>query len=120
MPDVLEQEAREGEAVRKLGAWRDRIKLIVLLIGAGVGVVAGGVAYYVVQELQFRHNHGVAFIKLNVIAFAVVWLLVMLAARFASRVVLDRRTPAKLEELAQAYNVPVAKLAEIAAMVRKL
>jgi hypothetical protein len=120
MPDVLGENERDAEATRMFGAWRDRTKTIVLVIGAAIGLVVAGMAYWFVQELQFRYNHGVALVKVNVLAVIAAWLVVFFASSRVARVVVVRRTPAKLDELAKAYEIPVAKLTEIANLVKKL
>jgi len=120
MPDVLGESERESEATRKFGKWRDRTKTIVLFIGAMLGLVAAGAGYWFVQELQFRYNHGIAFVKISAFGGICAWCLVFLASAGIARIVIARRTPAKLAELAAAYEVPVAKLAEIANLVNKL
>ena len=120
MPDVLGETERESEATRMFGRWRDRTKTIVLLIGAMLGVVGGLAGYWFVQELQFRYNHGIAFVKISALGGIAVWLGCFFAAAAIARITIVRRTPAKLAELAAAYEVPVAKLTEIATLVNKL
>jgi hypothetical protein len=120
MPDVLGENERESEATRMFGRWRDRTKTRVLFIGAMLGVAAGLTGYWFTQELQFRYNHGIAFVKLSALGGIAVWLVVFFAAAAIARIAIVRRTPAKLAELAAAYEVPVAKLTEIATLVNKL
>jgi polyferredoxin len=120
MPDVLGETERESEATRVFGRWRDRTKTIVLLVGAMLGVIAGGTGYWFVQELQFRYNHGIAFVKISALGGIAVWLVVFFAAAAIARIAIVRRTPAKLAALAAAYDVPVAKLTEIATLVNRL
>ena len=120
MPDVLGESERESEATRMFGAWRDRVKTRVLLVGALLGLVVFGAGYWFVQELQFRYNDGIAFVKVNVLGGIAAWLAVFFAAGFVARAIITRRTPAKLAELAKAYEVPVEKLTEIANLVKKL
>jgi hypothetical protein len=45
---------------------------------------------------------------------------VLFAAAFVARVVVNRRTPAKLAALSREYETPADKLAEIAELVRGL
>ncbi|MBA3453669.1 MAG: hypothetical protein H0T42_11305 [Deltaproteobacteria bacterium] len=120
MPDVIGETERESEATRMFGRWRDRTKTIVLLIGALLGVIAGGIGYWFVQELQFRYNHGIAFVKISALGGIGVWLVVFFTAAAIARITVVRSTPARLAALAAAYEVPVAKLTEIATLVNKL
>ena len=120
MPEVLGEEERDGEAIRQFGRWRDRTKTTVLLGFAVVGVVLGAIAYYYVQEYQFEHNNSRALLTINVAGAAVPFLLLLVIGAFVARRVVLQRTPAKLVELAKAYEIPVERLTGIANMVGKL
>jgi hypothetical protein len=120
MPDVLGESERDEEATRAFGKWRDRTKTICLLIGAVVGFVGFAIGYWTVQELQFRYNSNIAFVKINVLGGMAAWAAVFFASAMLARVVIARRTPAKIAELSAAYEIPADKLLDIANMLRKL
>ena len=119
-PKDLDVEARESDAVRALGRWRDRTKTIVLAIFGIGGLAVLGVGYYAMQEIQFRYNDGIAFVKLNVMAGCAAWAVTFAVGWFVARAVVKNRTPGKLAELAARYEVPRERLQEIADMVGKL
>ena len=120
MPDVLGESERDSEATRAFGKWRERTKTIVLLVGALVGFVAFAIGYWGVQELQFRYNSGIAFVKISVIGGMAGWAGVFFASAVVARVIIAKRTPAKIAELAKAYEIPAEKLEDVANMVGKL
>jgi hypothetical protein len=111
---------REEEAVRVFGLWRDRIKSRALALFGVLGLIPGALAYYFSLEWQFTHNNGVASVKASAGIAGAVWFLFFLIGAFVGRTLVRSRTPAKLDELAKAYEIPVAGLHEIASMVDKL
>ncbi len=120
MPDVLGEAEREEEAVRVLGRWRDRMRMRVLVAFALPGLIPALIVYWWVQELQFSHNHGRAFLVINVGAASVCWAAVLFAGAMVARRVLRARTPAKVTELAKAYEIPEPRLVEIANLISQL
>jgi uncharacterized membrane protein YeaQ/YmgE (transglycosylase-associated protein family) len=117
--DRLGAEERESEATRMLGRWRDRLRTRVLIVFALLGLVPAAIGYYVVQELQFQYNDGVANLRINVLAGVVgPWLALMLLGRFVGTRLVERRTPAQLAKLAADYEVPVARLQETASLLK--
>ena len=120
MPEVIGEAERDSEAVRVFGRWRDRTRMLVLLGFALVGVVLAAIAWYYVQEWQFANNRGRALLLINLGGAVVPFMAMLIAGRFVGRRVVLARTPAKLEELARAYEIPVEKLVETANLVKKL
>jgi hypothetical protein len=72
------------------------------------------------RELQVHTNGGICFAELNLLGSIVTWLGVFFAAGFVTGNIVDRRTPAKLAELAAAYETPIDKLTDVASLVREL
>ncbi len=118
--DRLGADERESEAVRALGRWRDRTRTIILAIFAIVGIVPAAIGYYVVQELQFQYNHGVALLMVNVAGAAVPWLVFVAAGVVVSRRVVAARMPAQLDKLAAGYEIPRERLEATAKLLRGL
>ena len=120
LADTLSEPARESEAVARFGAWRDRVRARVILVFSSVGVVLAAITWYLVQELQFAHNHGRALLVVNVGGAAIVWGLMFAAGAIAGRRIVRAHVPEKLAYLAKQYDVPLAKLQDTATMVEKL
>jgi hypothetical protein len=121
MPDVLGNEEREAEAVRKLGRWRDQTRTRILLAFAALGLVLAIPGYSIVQDLQFRYNGNVALLMVNVgVGVVVPFVTMMLVGRFVGNRVVAARIDAKVAELAKAYEIPPEKLNETATLVRQL
>ena len=118
--DRLGADERDGEAVRQLGRWRDRVRGQILLIAALVGLVIGVVAVYMVTELQLRMNEGIASIRISILAAAVFFVAAMFAGRLIGRVFVARRMDGKIDELAKAYEIPRETLAATADLLRGL
>ena len=120
MPDVLGLSERDAEATRAFGEWRDRTRTVVLVAFAIAGVLLGAVAYYHVQEWQLANNRGRALLIINIAGASVPLFLLLLLGKSVGRRVVLSRTPAKLAELASAYEIPVERLAETANLVKRL
>jgi len=118
--DRLGADERDGEAVRQLGRWRDRVRAQILLIAALVGLVIGVIAVYTVTELQLRMNEGIASIRISILAATVFFVAAMLAGRLVGRMFVARRMDAKIDELAKAYEIPRETLAATADLLRGL
>ena len=111
--DNLGESERESAALIAFGKWKSNVTSRVVLVFAVAGVVLGAAGYWFAQELQFKHNEGVAMIHLNV-AGAVIPFAVMLFAGVAiGRRVARMRAAAKLAELAKAYEVPESALTSV-------
>jgi hypothetical protein len=118
MPEVLAGE-REEAAVRDFGRWRDRVRTLILLAFALVGVVLGAIAYEIVQDFQFdKWNR--ASLYMNVGAAAVPFIGMLVIGRFVGRHVARKRAPAKIAELAKGYEISEDVLLSTAQMVEKL
>jgi phosphate/sulfate permease len=121
MDDVLGEGERESEAIRKLGLWRDRVRTQILLVFAIAGLGAAAAGYWFAQELQFRYNDGIAFVKLNLMIGVVpAWILSMIIGWWIARFVVARRMNAKVAALEVQYELPKGRLAEMADMIRTL
>jgi hypothetical protein len=59
-------------------------------------------------------------VKITAAVAIMVWLATFMVGAFVGRSLVRARTRAKLDELAKAYEIPVAELQQIAAMVDKL
>jgi hypothetical protein len=118
--DRLGAEERETAAVQALGRWRDRTRTTILAFFAIAGIVPALVGYYVVQELQFEYNHGVALLMVNVAGAAVPWLVSVAIGVFVARRVVAARTPAQIDKLAAGYEIPGERLEAIAKLLRGL
>jgi uncharacterized membrane protein len=120
MPDVLGDAERQEAAIQDFGRWRARTRTGVLLVFALVGLIPAGLGYWFAQELQFRYNENVASMHVNVAGGAVAWIAMFFVGAWVSRRVVLRRMPAKLAQLATAYEVPVAELAKTTDLIRDL
>jgi hypothetical protein len=119
MPDVLGNSERESAAIHEYGRWQARVKSIVLAAFAFGAFVPAVLAFWGSLELQFALNDGVAFIKLSVIGGIAVWVITMLIGRVVARRVVNARTPAKVAQLAQAYEVSADELAKTTDLSRQ-
>jgi len=118
MPEVLAGE-REEAAVRDFGRWRDRVRTLILLAFALVGLVLGMIVYELVQDWQFR-KHGMASLHVNVGSAAIPFIGLLMIGRFVGRQVARKRAPAKISELAKGYEIDEEVLRSTAQMVEKL
>ena len=118
--DRLGAEEREGEAVRKLGLWRARLLNRGLTVFAILAFGPGALGYWLTQELQFRTNDGIAFVRISVLGGAAFWLASLMLGRLVVRSYILARTDAVVARLAADYEIPVERLAEIARLVRGL
>jgi uncharacterized membrane protein len=105
--DRLGAEERDGEAVRELGRWRDRVRARILLIAALVGLVF----FFYVVRLQFQKDEGIASVRIGILVATVFFVAAMFAGRQVGRIFVARRMDAKIDELAKAYEIPRATLA---------
>jgi uncharacterized membrane protein len=108
MPDVL-GESERGE-IRDLGRWRSRLRTGVLFVFAIAGLLPAGLGYWFAQELQFRYNHNVASLYVNVGGAVFAWIVVFSVGTWVSRRVEQRRMPAKIAQLAADYEIPVSEI----------
>lgn len=120
MPDVLGASEREQAAIAELGQWRSRLRSRCLLGFALAGVALGGVGYWVAQELQFRHNDGVALAHVNGAGAAIPFLILLAAGVVFSRVLSRRLAPRMATKLAAKYGIPADEVAKFAAMSSQL
>jgi hypothetical protein len=116
--DRLGADERDGEAVRQLGRWRDRVRAQILLIAALVGLATGVAVVYSVTALQYEY--GVVSIRIGIVVATVFFVAAMFAGRLIGRVVVARRLDAKIDDLAKAYEIPRATLAATADLLRGL
>ncbi len=119
MPDVIGEAERHEAAIRDLGQWRARMRTVVLLVFALVGLVPAGLGYWVAQELQFRYND-VASLHVNVAGAVIPWIAMFFVGAWVSRRIVHRRMPAKLARLSADYAVPVDELAKTTDLLRDL
>jgi hypothetical protein len=118
--DRLGADERDGEAVRQLGRWRDRVRTRILLIAALVGLAIAIAVVYTVTELQLRMNEGIASIRISILVATVFFVGAMFAGRLVSRVFVARQMGGKIDELAKAYEIPRETLAATADLLRGL
>lgn len=116
MPDVLGAAERLNEAVVQLGKWRVALRTRVLLVFATIGVTLAPFGYMVVQDFQFEHMEGSAWIYVNVLGCAAPFLALLFLGRAVARELVFKRTPAVTAKLAADYDISAAELAEIAAL----
>jgi len=116
--DRLGAEERDGEAVRQLGRWRDRVRAQILLIAALVGLAIGVAVVYSATALQFEY--GVASVRIGIVVATVFFVAAMFAGRQLARIFVARRMDAKIDELAKAYEIPREALAATADLLRGL
>jgi hypothetical protein len=118
--DPLGESARESDAITVFGVWRDRVRTLVVLGFAVVGIVPAALTWYLVQDYQFAHNAGRALLVVNVGTSAIVWGAMFALGAFVGRRIVRARAPEKLAWLAKTYDVPISKLEDTATMVNKL
>jgi hypothetical protein len=116
--DRLGADERDGEAVRQLGHWRDRVRARILLISALVGLAIGVAVIYSVTALQYEY--GVVSVRIGIVVATVFFVAAMFAGRLVGRVFVARRMAAKIDELAKAYEIPRETLAATADLLRGL
>jgi hypothetical protein len=116
--DRLGADERDGEAVRQLGRWRDRVRARILLIAALVGLVSSSVVVYSVTELQYEQS--VVSFRIGILVATVFFVAAMFAGRLIGRVFVARRMGPKIDELAKAYEIPRETLAATADLLRGL
>lgn len=112
MPDVLGAQERESEAIRTYGRWQMRLRTIVLATFTISGLIPAGAAYYALYD-DYSVRGSMFFASF-------VWLGVILAGAWVSKQVVRERSPAKVAELARAYEVPVRAIAETVALTTDL
>ena len=117
--DRLGLDEREGEAVRMLGRWREAVRTRVLLCAAVIGVGAAGVGFYLGVELQLEASE-YASARIAAVMAAGFFIATLLGGRQLANVVIARRTPRMLDQLAEDYEVPRARLSEMADLLRRL
>ncbi len=99
-----------------LGQWRSSVRTRVLTIFVVVGVLVGLPGYWLVRELQFQ-SLGYAITWLSAVGFAVPAVGFGLAGKWVAGLILARRTPAKLTEVAANLKVPRDQLDDLAKML---
>ena len=117
--DRLGLEEREAEAVRVLGNWRDRMRTRVLVGAALAGVGTFALGFYGGVELQLMIGDFVQ-VRLAVLVGVACFIATLFAGRQVARIVVRRRSPALVEQLAADYEVPPGRLAEMAHMLDRL
>jgi hypothetical protein len=117
--DRLGLEEREAEAVRVLGNWRDRTRTRVLVGAALAGVGTFALGFYGGVELQLMIGDFVQ-VRLAVLVGVACFIATLFAGRQVARIVVRRRSPALVEQLAADYEVPPGRLAEMAQMLDRL
>ncbi len=118
--DPLGEPERESAAITAFGKWRDRTRMLMVLAFAIPGIALAAMTWYLVQDYQFAHNHGRALLLVNVGSAAIAWGVMFFVGAFMGRMIVRRRSPAMLAQLATQYEVPLAKLQETATMVETL
>lgn len=118
--DRIGAEEREGEAVRMLGRWRARVLARFLTAFAILAFGPGALGYWLVQELQFRTNDGLAFVRISMLGGIALWIATLYVGRIVGRRYIAARTDAKVARLAADYEIPAERLAEIARLLRGL
>ncbi len=119
MPDVLGEGERDGEAVRVLGQWRDRVRTRVLLAFAVAGLAFGAGAWWATVELQMGRE-GFWSPKLCMMISAIAWTAAFAIGNLVSRAVVRRGMSAKVTALARAYEIPRDRLDATATLVAAL
>ena len=112
-------EEREAEAVRVLGKWRDRLRTRVLLGAAITGLGTAALGFYAGVALQLMVATAVQ-VRLAVLVGAACFIATLLAGRQVARILVRRRSPSLVAQLAADYEVPPERLAEMAAMLDRL
>jgi len=120
--DRLGLDERESEATRVFGRWRDRLKTTILAAFAIVGLVPAGFGYWLVQQYQLDHvrSGGRISLMLSLGGAMVPWGVALVIGAFVARAVVTRRSPAQVERLASAYEIPAERLAATARLVDRL
>ena len=117
--DRLGLEEREAEAVRVLGRWRDRLRNRVLIGAAIAGLGTFALGFYGGIALQLKIADA-AQVRLAVLVGAACFVATLFAGRQVARMLVRRRSPALVAQLAEDYEVPVERLSEMVAMLDKL
>jgi glutamyl-tRNA reductase len=117
--DRLGLEEREAEAICVLGRWRDRLRTRVLVGAAIVGLGSFAVGFYGGVALQLMITN-VVQVRLAVLVGAACFLATLMAGRQVARIVVRRRSPALVEALAEDYEVPPERLAEMTRLLDRL
>jgi glutamyl-tRNA reductase len=117
--DRLGLEEREAEAIRVLGRWRDRMRTRVLVGAAVVGLGTFAVGFYGGIALQLMITN-VVQVRLAVLVGAASFIATLLAGRQVARIVVRRRSRPLVEALAEDYEVPAERLAEMVQMLDRL
>jgi hypothetical protein len=117
--DRLGLEEREAEAVRVLGRWRDRQRTRVLVGAALAGLGTFALGFYGGIALQLMVSN-VVQVRLAVLVGAACFLATLFAGRQVARIIVKRRSPALVEQLAADYEVPPERLAEMTEMLDRL
>jgi hypothetical protein len=111
--DNLGESERESAALIAFGKWKTNVTSRVVLVFAVAGVVLGIVGYWFAQELQFKHNDGLAMIHINVAGAAIPFAVMLFAGVVIGRRLARMRAPAKLAELAKSYEVSAEALTSV-------
>lgn len=119
MPEMLDAERRESEAIREYGAWRARVRTVVLAVALIVGLVPAAITYYVVTEAQLDAN-GSASLRISMLAAAAVWGVALAIGVIAARVTLKARTPAKIDALAKRWEIERGRITAVVDLVSEL
>jgi len=117
--DRLGLEAREAEAIRVLGRWRDRLKTRVLVGAAVAGLGTFAVGFYGGVALQLMLTN-VVQVRLAVLVGVACFIATLLAGRQVARMLVRRRSPALVAQLAEDYEVPSERLADMVQMLDRL
>ena len=117
--DRLGLEEREAEAIRVLGKWRDRLRTRVLVGAAVVGLGTFALGFYGGIALQLMITN-VVQIRLAVLVGAACFIATLFAGRQVARMLVRGRSPALVAQLAEDYEVPSERLAEMVALLDKL
>jgi len=117
--DRLGLEEREAEAIRVLGRWRDRLKTRVLVGAAIAGLGTFAVGFYGGVALQLMLTNAVQ-VRLAVLVGVACFIATLLAGRQVARMLVRRRSPALVAQLAEDYEVPSERLADMVQMLDRL
>jgi hypothetical protein len=117
--DRLGNAAREDDAVVAFGAWRSRVRTIVLTICTLTGAVLGIPGFLLVRELQFQMI-GVALYYVSAIGFVIPFLVLAGVGVVVGRRVVRSRTPGAIDRIAAEYQIDKKVLVETAAAVDEL
>ena len=117
--DRLGLEEREAEAIRVLGKWRDRLRSRVLVGAAVAGLGTFALGFYGGVALQLMVSN-VVQVRLAVLVGAACFIATLFAGRQVARMLVRGRSRALVDQLAEDYEVPPERLAEMVAMLDKL